>query len=149
MSQRSALWVSPSALETWRHQMLTANPDMYQIHAMVDELTWHREQASQLAGMAELVPELQLLAIEGEKEEGPYCLIVKQLKLFAAEIRRLQKEVLKRDEACRAALVFHGSDWSEEPRQRWRNLTQYAEATTKGLCDFIRRQIGLGENDIP
>jgi hypothetical protein len=44
--------------------------------------------------------------------------------------------------ACLATLLFFDAGpWDQEKRLRWYNLTQQGEATTKGLCDFIRERM--------
>lgn len=45
-------------------------------------------------------------------------------------------------DACRAVLLFHsGADWNEERRNEWHALTGEGEATTKILCDTVRRAL--------
>lgn len=41
--------------------------------------------------------------------------------------------------AANATLLFHGSVWSAETRELWKQLTGEDEATTKTLCDFVRK----------
>lgn len=48
-------------------------------------------------------------------------------------------------EACKAVLLFHaGAPWNELESD-WNRCTQGAEATTKGLCDMVRRAIERAE----
>ena len=45
-------------------------------------------------------------------------------------------------DACRAVLLFHsGGEWDEERRNEWHALTGEDEATTKILCDTVRRAL--------
>lgn len=44
--------------------------------------------------------------------------------------------------ACEATLLFHSlGPWGEQQRLEWFNLTGMSEATTKNLCEFVRRCI--------
>lgn len=46
--------------------------------------------------------------------------------------------------ALEAVLLFHsGGDWTDEKRERWLELTGNDFATTRSLCDFIRRVVGV------
>lgn len=55
--------------------------------------------------------------------------------------RLIAASPLLRD-ACRAVLLFHsGADWNEERRNEWHALTGEGEATTKILCDTVRRAL--------
>lgn len=48
--------------------------------------------------------------------------------------------------ACKAALLFHGAaHWTIEEKTKWWNITQRSEATTKILCDTIRKAIAEAE----
>jgi hypothetical protein len=43
-------------------------------------------------------------------------------------------------DAAEATLLFHqASRWDDECAARWRELTGVREATTRALCDFVRR----------
>lgn len=45
--------------------------------------------------------------------------------------------------ALRAVLLFyHPGLWDQEQRITWGNLTQHGEATTKVLCDTVRKALG-------
>ena len=46
------------------------------------------------------------------------------------------------EDALAATLLFHSAEpWDRANRLLWFNLTQRPEATTKGLCDFIRETL--------
>jgi hypothetical protein len=46
-------------------------------------------------------------------------------------------------DALEAVLLFHSaSPWTPEKRARWAKLTGEAEATTRALCDAVRRALG-------
>jgi len=59
-----------------------------------------------------------------------------------AEIKRLR-------EACKATLMFHRECvWDTVKQQEWYELTGDPAATTKVLCDFVRRALAeVGIND--
>lgn len=45
-------------------------------------------------------------------------------------------------DACEAVLLFHsGGPWDETKREQWFNLTQETDATTKVLCDTVRKAL--------
>lgn len=45
--------------------------------------------------------------------------------------------------ALQATLLFHSaSPWDAEKRMRWLELTGSSEATTRALCDAVRRALG-------
>lgn len=47
--------------------------------------------------------------------------------------------------ALEVVLLFHAADgWTEEKRVRWRELTGSSEATTRVLCDTVRRALRGG-----
>lgn len=51
--------------------------------------------------------------------------------------------VSRLETALRAVLLFHSaSTWDDEKRTVWRSMTGAEEATTKSLCDAIRKVIG-------
>ncbi len=46
-------------------------------------------------------------------------------------------------DALEAVLLFHSANpWTPEKRARWATLTGEAEATTRALCDAVRRALG-------
>jgi hypothetical protein len=46
-------------------------------------------------------------------------------------------------DALEAVLLFHSaSPWTPEKQARWAKLTGEAEATTRALCDAVRRALG-------
>ena len=49
----------------------------------------------------------------------------------------------KAHRALRATLMFHdASPWTDERRKDWHKMTGETEATTKVLCDLIRKVLG-------
>ncbi len=45
-------------------------------------------------------------------------------------------------DACEAVLLFHsGGEWDEAKRNEWFNLTGETDATTKIMCDTVRRAL--------
>lgn len=51
----------------------------------------------------------------------------------------LRGRILEFDAAAEATLLFHSlSPWDDAKRDRWATLTGGRDATTKGLCDFVR-----------
>lgn len=50
-------------------------------------------------------------------------------------------KVPEMEAALEAVLIFHHSGWNDIARQRWRRLTDSTEATTKILCDTVRRAL--------
>lgn len=52
----------------------------------------------------------------------------------------MEKDALAK--ACRAVLLFHGaSEWTPDVRSEWKELTGADEATTRTLCDAVRRAL--------
>lgn len=51
-------------------------------------------------------------------------------------------ETLKFKRALEAVLLFYSPEWRGEEQRRWVGLTSTKEATTRGLCDFIRKTLG-------
>jgi len=49
--------------------------------------------------------------------------------------------------AAQATLLFHGSLWLPAQREEWKRLTGEDEATTKTLCDFVRKCLGHAPNN--
>jgi hypothetical protein len=65
---------------------------------------------------------------DNEHEEGNADLIVRAPEMAGA---------------LAAVLLFHStSPWDDEKRRRWRRLAESEEATTKVLCDLVRRALG-------
>lgn len=51
-------------------------------------------------------------------------------------------------DAARLTLMFHaGGPWDGERAAEWTRLTGHKDATTKILCDFIRKAIAKSEQD--
>ena len=49
-------------------------------------------------------------------------------------------------DALDAVLMFHsGGPWTDEKRLKWRHIVGTDEATTKQLCDHIRRVLAKEE----
>ncbi len=49
-------------------------------------------------------------------------------------------EVTKLRDALQLALLFHrGGQWTEEDCRTWQAITNNPEATTRALCDHIRK----------
>lgn len=49
--------------------------------------------------------------------------------------------------AAKAVLLFHSSgEWTEQKKLEWFLLTQTSEATTKNLCDTIRKALNAEPN---
>lgn len=50
-------------------------------------------------------------------------------------------------DACEAVLMFHsGGAWDAARAEEWLALTGSNEATTKALCDFVRKAVNLADN---
>ena len=48
-------------------------------------------------------------------------------------------------QALEAVLLFHsGREWDGDARAKWRELTGSSEATTKVLCDCVRKAMKHG-----
>lgn len=60
---------------------------------------------------------------------------------------RLRATVAQRErflDGCAAALLFYSPQpWNAERQAEWAKLTDNAQATTRGLCDFIRKCVEL------
>jgi hypothetical protein len=56
---------------------------------------------------------------------------------------RLEAALAEARRALELPLIFHsGGYWSSELRSRWSEITGTEEATTKIMCDTIRRALG-------
>ena len=79
----------------------------------------------------------------GRMHENPWGLNREDLNaIFAATCEPNPKLI----EALEAVLMFHsGEQWDSDRRLQWNNLTECADATTKGLCDFIRRRLAASD----
>lgn len=56
-----------------------------------------------------------------------------------AKAPELLGDIQKLREAVEAVLMFHSAGpWDTQKLNRWDGLTKHAEATTKGLCDYLR-----------
>lgn len=52
--------------------------------------------------------------------------------------------------ALDAVLIFHsGTEWDASRRAAWKRCTGSDEATTKVLCDTVRRALGEEKTDVP
>lgn len=58
------------------------------------------------------------------------------------EVQGLLREFRERHFALEAVLLFHGGQWDKDIHARWRNITKTNDATTKALCDHIRKVLG-------
>lgn len=59
------------------------------------------------------------------------------------EMASYRTEIEKLRDALRAVLLFHScTGWGGPEVERWYNLTHETEATTKVLCDTVRRALG-------
>lgn len=132
-------WASDHQLRKWKSEQLTAKLNMYQVYAMVEELQYHREREREAAQMNAITPD-DLILME-EVSASMHEAIGYKLRRLVENLRRLQKGKKLIVDALNAVLLFHGSNWDAEQRFAWHNLTEYAEATTKGLCDFIRKRL--------
>lgn len=51
------------------------------------------------------------------------------------------------EDALEAVLLFHsGGPWDDEKRERWFKLTGMQEASTRTLCDAVRKVLGVVES---
>ncbi len=58
------------------------------------------------------------------------------------EVAHLQEKVGKLEDALSMVLLFHSDGyWSKEKGARWKKITGRHSATTKGMCDHIRKLI--------
>ena len=82
------------------------------------------------------------------KPSGPICDLSRdEAKAILAAIDGMPNPRLV--EALEAVLLFyHAGEWTPELRLQWGDLTEHADCTTKGLCDFIRKRLAepFGEN---
>lgn len=63
-----------------------------------------------------------------------------QVMLKFDDVQGLLREFRERQFALEAALLFHGGGlWDKEKSSKWFQLTKSHEATTKVLCDHIRK----------
>jgi len=61
-----------------------------------------------------------------------------------SEVAAINCELRAARRCCRALLMFHsGEPWTPERQSEWNLLTGGADATTKGLCDFVRETLHL------
>ena len=59
------------------------------------------------------------------------------------EVQGLLREFRERQFALEATLLFHsGQPWDKEKSSKWFQITKAYEATTKVLCDHIRKVLG-------
>ena len=59
------------------------------------------------------------------------------------DVQGLLREFRERQFALEATLLFHsGQPWDKAAASKWYTLTKGFDATTKGLCDHIRKVIG-------
>jgi len=66
------------------------------------------------------------------------------------EVQGLLREYRERHLALEATLLFHsGQPWDKAKSSRWTQLTKSYEATTKALCDHIRKVLGAYAEHIP
>lgn len=53
-----------------------------------------------------------------------------------------QEKIKKLSDALSAVLLFHsGGHWNYHKERAWHDITGATEATTKVLCDFVRRSL--------
>jgi hypothetical protein len=59
---------------------------------------------------------------------------------YGRHINRRHNMSIAIDDAFRAVLMFHDpGEWTAERRAEWKRITGSDEATTKVLCDHIRK----------
>lgn len=92
------------------------------------------QQLSRLRAMVEYLT-------NGRMHENPWGLNRDDLNAINAAICGMPNPRLI--QAIEAVLMFHsGEPWDSAKSCQWSYLTQNRDATTKGLCDFLRETLG-------
>lgn len=70
-----------------------------------------------------------------------------EVERLEARVGQLEVENARLREACEAVLIFHaGGEWTSSMQNRWLDITQSPDATTRGLCETIRAVIAKATN---
>lgn len=73
---------------------------------------------------------------------------VGDLELMRERLAEVERENVALREACEAVLMFYQAvDWGEKSRNRWAALTGSKDATTRVMCDTVRRALGQKESE--
>lgn len=76
---------------------------------------------------------------ELEKQREAYITLTDR----AAALHRRMLD--RRNAALQLVLMFHkGGQWTDEDKAEWKRITGFDEATTKVLCDYIRKLALIG-----